>query len=262
MDKYVSLIKALKTKGSVLIAYSGGVDSSLLLKAVKDAEIEAYAITVATELIPLEESTKATAVLERLGIRHRVECLDILKEDCFVSNPRDRCYHCKCIIMGRLKELAKAFGLACVIEGSNVDDLKDWRPGMMALKELGILSPLLEVGLGKAEIRATSKALGLDSWDKPSSPCLATRFYYGCSITKEALQKVYMAERYIIDKGFTNVRVRTNGTDASIEVDPSEVQALMGSGMREDIINRLLDIGFVHINIDPEGYRIGRLNTL
>ncbi len=262
MNNYTLLLETLKKKGSVLIAYSGGVDSSLLLKAVKDSGIQALAVTVVTELIPLEEATHAMAVAGRLGLRHQVESLNILGEDCFVRNPKDRCYHCKNTIMGRLKEICKAYGLAHVIEGSNLDDLGDWRPGMKALKELGIKSPFLEAGIGKAEIRTISRALGLDTWDRPSSPCLATRFYYGYCITKEALQKVYQAERYIMDKGFTSVRVRTNGTDASIEVDPLQVKTLMQGDIREDIINRLSDIGFADIKIDPEGYRIGKLNSL
>ncbi len=260
MQDYNRLLSIINSFNSVLVAYSGGVDSSLLLRAVKDTGIRACAVTVISELIPEEERLSALKGATEIGVDHNIEEINLLAEATIQRNSKERCFYCKDIIMSRLCDLAKDRGLDQVIEGSNWDDQKVWRPGMRALEKHKVKSPLLEAGLSKKRIRLISKNLGLSTWNKPSSPCLATRFHYGTEITKEGLARVDSAEAYLRSKGFYNVRVRTEGFSATVEVDTSQVPVLLSEEVKHEIIGNLIKRGFITVSIDPEGYSSGKLD--
>lgn len=260
MKAYQDLLEDLKKLRSALVAYSGGVDSTLLLRAVKDSDIEVTAVTVVSEFITDREATMASKTAQEIGVEHHLETVSLLDHPMIKNNPKDRCYHCKHLIMKRLKEISQKKGLHTVIEGSNLSDLTGYRPGKRALTELGIKSPLIEAGLSKEDIRSISRAIGLDSWDRPSQSCLATRFYYGTTLTKELLLMVKTAEDFLIEKGFDSVRVRTDGLYASVEVAPKQVELL--KTIAEELTERLKAVGFRSVVIDPEGYRSGKLDDL
>lgn len=260
MKAYQDLLEDLKKLGSALVAYSGGVDSTLLLRAVRDSGIEATAVTVVSEFAIDREIATASKTAETIGVKHHLESMSLLDHPFLKNNPKERCYHCKHLIMKRLKEIAEKKGLHTVIEGSNLSDLTGYRPGKRALTELGIKSPLIEVGFTKEDIRSISRAIGLDTWDKPSQSCLATRFYYGTVLKKELLLMVKTAEDFVIEKGFDSVRVRTDGLNASVEVAPTQVEFL--KTIAEEVTEHLKGLGFRSVVIDPEGYRSGKLDDL
>ncbi len=245
----------------VLVAFSGGVDSTFLLRAAKDVlGNNVTAVTAAALIYPEDETEDAFALAESLGVRClRVEP-DVLSHETFTSNPPDRCYWCKKGLFESFIGLARQEGLHCVIEGTNYDDLGDYRPGMRALAELGIRSPLREAGLTKAEIRALSHELGLPTWNKPSYACLASRFPYGSHISREALIKVGRAEKAVRQLGITQVRVRHYGDTARIEVLPEDVPLLCKQDHRRKIVLELKRLGYTYVTIDLEGYRTGSMN--
>lgn len=247
---------------SLLIAYSGGVDSTFLLAGARDilpAE-KLLAVTAASPLYPEEEGAAAGEWAARLGVRHIVVESVELDRDAFAVNPPDRCYHCKLMLFRELREMAAKQGLAVVADGSNVSDLDDYRPGRRALAELGIRSPLLEAGLTKDEIRQLSRTMGLPTWNKPAMACLASRFPYGTRITREGLEQVGAAERWLRGLGLGQLRVRHHGTVARIEVEAADLQTVMAH--REKITAELRALGYTYVTLDLGGYRTGSMNEI
>jgi uncharacterized protein len=254
------LKKNLKGLGSVLLAYSGGIDSTLLLKVAKDTlSDKVLAVTISSEAYPKERVREAQLTAERLKSRHKVINLSLLSIPEFVENRKDRCYHCKLKVFESLMKVAKEEGLNVVVDGTNYDDGAEYRPGLRALKELKIRSPLMEAKLKKDEVRWLSKFFGLKEWNKPPFTCLASRFPYGTTITQELLNKVHTAESFIQQiSGARQVRLRHHEEIARIEVDGEELSLLVEN--RVKIVNKLKDLGYLYVTIDLEGYRRGSMD--
>ena len=263
-EKYKNLQSILADMGSVALGYSGGVDSTLLLKVAVDVLGQsAVAMIGRSETYPTREFEEAVALAESLGARCVVVTTEETDDLKFRENPPDRCYYCKTELFGKLDGLAKRESIAWIADGTIVDDVGDFRPGMRAKAEGGVRSPLLEAGFGKADVRELSKHLGLRTWDKPSFACLSSRFPYGVGITKENLTKIDNAETLLRDLGFRHFRVRFHDEHtARIEVGPAEIQHLVDEGVRERIIRHLKDLGFTYVTLDLQGYRTGSMNEV
>ena len=260
--KLSDLRKLLKSFGSATIAFSGGVDSTFLLKvAHEELGEKAVAVTVFSPLIPKKEAQDAENYCKNENIRHFVLELDPLKIPGFKNNPENRCYICKKEIFNKIKNLASENGIFTVCDGSNADDTGDYRPGMQAIRELGIKSPLLECGLTKNEIRILSKEMDLPCWNKPSAACLASRFVYGETITEKKLKMVENAECFLREKGFLQLRVRIHGENlARIEVNKEDFEKILK--VKEGIINYFRSLGFVYTTLDLIGFRSGSMNEV
>ncbi len=259
--KYDRLRENLRALGSLVIAFSGGVDSTFLLKTAHDVlKDRALAVTLTAEPFPEREEKEASAFCEKEGIRQILCDVDVLSVKGFAQNPPDRCYICKKTLFSRMKDIAEKEKFAWVAEGSNLDDVGDYRPGLAAIEELGIISPLREAELSKSDIRALSKELGLSTWDKPSFACLATRFVYGEEITKEKLEMIAGAEQLLLDHGFRQLRVRLHGDLARIEVLPEDFDRLMQKDLRLEINEKFRALGFSYVTADLIGYRTGSMN--
>lgn len=245
---------------SAVLAFSGGVDSTLLARAIKDADIDAVAVTSSSETIPESELKDAVNMAKMMDLHHIIIRTNELTNPDFTNNPIDRCFYCKDELFVKLNNIARSEGYQHVIEGSNLDDLSDWRPGMQAAKKHGVRSPLLEAGLNKKEIRDLSKDFGLPTWSKPSSPCLSSRFPYGIEITTEGLKRVEKAEAFLKDLGFTELRVRSHRTLASIEVREDDFKRFIDKELRECIVKHFKSLGFKQVTVDIEGFRSGKLN--
>lgn len=261
-EKADKLAAIVRSRPRALVAFSGGVDSTLLLRICRDVlgPGNVVAVTGVSPTYTAEELAAARAAARGLGVEHVL--IETGELDCaaFAANPPDRCYHCKGELFDRILDLARRRGLAAVYDATNTDDLADYRPGRRATEERGILSPLVLAGFSKKDVRALSRRLGLASWDKPANPCLASRIPYGTPITAEALDRVRAGEKFIRKLGFPVVRLRHHDRLARIEVPAADIPRLMKPATARRIAARLRRLGYLWIALDVEGFRTGSLN--
>ena len=260
--KLDSLKDYLTSLGSLAVGFSGGVDSSFLLAVAKEVLGDrVIAVTGADASVPEREVKEAVNFCKERNIRHIICTVNPLKEEGYRHNSPDRCYYCKRGIFSEIKKIAGENGIEYVAEGSNMDDLGDYRPGLRAAAELSVKCPLREAGLYKSDIRMISKAMGLPTWSKPAYACLASRFVYGEEITEEKLHMIDRAEQFLIEHGFFEERVRMHGNLARIEVPPKDIARLAEDGIREEIYNEFKKIGFMFVTLDMKGYTMGSMNA-
>ncbi|MBI4654492.1 MAG: ATP-dependent sacrificial sulfur transferase LarE [Nitrospirae bacterium] len=259
--KFSKLKETLRQMESVIIAYSGGVDSTFLLKAASMSNLkQILAVTADSESLPKNDLLIAKQMVSSLNVSHRTIKTEELGNENFSNNSPQRCYYCKKELFCKLKALALKEGFSYVLDGTNADDANDYRPGRNAALETGIRSPLFEVGLSKNEIRELSREIGLPTWDKPASPCLASRFPYGQRITAEDLKKIEESERFLKRFGLKELRVRHHGDIARIEVMPEEISIFANKERRAETVSFLKSMGFKYVTIDLQGFRSGNLN--
>jgi uncharacterized protein len=269
VDKYEQLKELLASLGSACVAFSAGVDSTLLLSVAREVLGDSIeAVTLSSQAVQLSEVEAARVYCSSLGIKHTVLTANLFDIEGFAENGPERCYCCKNYLFGNLVKHSQAAGMNAVVEGSNTDDLSDYRPGMRAIAELGVKSPLLDAGFSKSDVRCLSAALGLPTALKPSTTCLATRFEYGMQITPELLQALARIEDALAGAGFSQVRVRAHGRIARIEVasadlqDGRKVAELVGGTFRKKIVDDLKEAGFDYVTLDLEGYSQGSMNRM
>ena len=256
LEKLKNLEKRLTEFSSFALAFSGGADSALLLAVLKKIKPKQLtAITISSQFVSQSEIDYAKKIADLTGVRHLCLNVDILKNENIICNTLERCYFCKIQIFSLIKDTAKKYGIKTLVHGVNLDDLKDFRPGLKAAEELAFISPLADSGFSKKDIRILSKQMGLKTWDKPSQSCLATRIAYGDRITIEKLGRVEEAENLLKESGFSHIRVRCLGKTARIEVDPGEIEKILGNNIRIDILKKFVKLGFEHTSIDIEGYK-------
>jgi uncharacterized protein len=257
-------LKALFTEmEQALIAYSGGVDSTLVAKIAYDALGDrALAVTAVSPSLLPEELEDAKIQAATIGIPHKIVQTHEMENPNYTSNPVNRCYFCKSELHDTLKPLALELGYPYVVDGVNADDLHDYRPGIQAAKERGARSPLAEVGVTKVEVRQLSQQLGLPWWDKPAQPCLSSRFPYGEEITVAKLQRVGRGEIYLRKLGWQNLRVRSEGDTARIELPPEQIKEFVLTNDLQTLVSAFQDFGFIYVTLDLEGYRSGKLNQV
>jgi len=262
--KAQKLKEIFQSMGKVLVAFSGGVDSTLLLKVAEDTlgNGNVLAVTAHSPLYPERELVGVKKLIRTLKARHRLIESNELEIPGFSKNPPNRCYYCKRKLFGELLEVAKEEGVSFIVEGSTLDDDKDHRPGRVAVQELGIRSPLKEASFTKMEVRELSKRLGLPTWDKPSFACLASRFPYEEEISEQGLRMVDEAEDFLFGLGFKQVRVRHYGNLARIEILKEEIPRLINGPLREKVVDRLKEMGYRYVTLDLQGFRSGSMNEV
>ncbi len=261
--KQQALRDHIRSLGSLAIGFSGGVDSAFLVKTAHEVLGDSMiAVTVSSAFFPAAEMEEAVRFCETEGIPHRILPVDVLAIEDIRLNPENRCYYCKKNLFQKILQLAEENGMAYTAEGSNEDDMGDYRPGMQALKELGIKSPLREEHLTKAEIRELSRRMGLPTWDKPSRACLASRIPYGEPVSEEKLKRIEKAEQLLSELGFSQLRVRAHGRLARIEVPSEELGELLLEENRLRIIRKFREIGFIYVTMDLQGFRSGSANEV
>ncbi|KRQ87161.1 Argininosuccinate synthase [Caloramator mitchellensis] len=260
-QKFEKLKNILSELGSVAVAYSGGVDSTFLLKVAHDVLGEnVIAVTATSSTYPEREFNEAKKYAEQFGVKHIVIVSEELEIEGFSKNPIDRCYYCKRELFSKIYDVAKEYGIKYVADGSNFDDLNDYRPGMKAAKELNVVSPIKEAQLTKEDIRELSRRMNLPTWNKPSFACLSSRFPYGHEITEEKLKMVEKAEQILLDLGFKQVRVRHHGEIARIEVAAQERERFFNVEILDFVGDKFKEIGFTYVTLDVHGYRTGSMN--
>ncbi len=262
-EKFEQLRALFREMEQALIAYSGGVDSTLVAKIAYDALGDrALAVTAVSPSLLPEELEDAKIQAATIGIPHKIVQTHEMENPNYTSNPVNRCYFCKSELHDTLKPLALELGYPYVVDGVNADDLHDYRPGIQAAKERGARSPLAEVGVTKVEVRQLSQQLGLPWWDKPAQPCLSSRFPYGEEITVAKLQRVGRGEIYLRKLGWQNLRVRSEGDTARIELPPEQIKEFVLTNDLQTLVSAFQDFGFIYVTLDLEGYRSGKLNQV
>jgi pyridinium-3,5-biscarboxylic acid mononucleotide sulfurtransferase len=252
---------ALASTGGAVVAFSGGTDSALVAAVAARALGErALAVTAVSPSLPPGELREAREVAALVGIRHRAVRTHEVEREAYAANGPDRCYHCKTELYDVLGGVAVEEGLPAVVSGANVDDLGDWRPGLLAAGEHGVRHPLVEAGMTKAEVREAARELGLPTWDKPASACLSSRIEHGVRITVEDLSRVGRAERAVKELGFRQVRVRVHGDVARLEVQAGDVARLASPEVRDRVVEALRALGYRYVTLDLEGFRSGSMN--
>jgi uncharacterized protein len=259
-EKLQSLIDVLKGMDGAVLAYSGGVDSTFLLKALRLSGIKTLAVTSKSPTVPVQDMEDAKRMAREIGVEHRVIETSEMEDSNFVKNASDRCFHCKDELFNKLRKVAQEENLRFVLDGTTLDDASDHRPGMRAAELHGVRSPLLEAGFRKEDIREASRGLGLDTWEKPSSACLSSRIPYGTPITAEALRRIAEGEKALRALGFNALRVRAHGPVARIEVPEAQMPEVLKA--KDTIADKLREAGFKFVCLDLEGLRSGSMNRL
>lgn len=256
------LVETIKPLESAVVAFSGGVDSTLvLLLAVRSLGIDnVHAVTADSATLPARERDEAVDLAAQIGVAHSLLDTGEMENDDFCANPPDRCFHCKSELWSHARRLADEKGLKHLLDGVNVDDIGDFRPGIKASDEAGVLHPLAACGLGKDDVRLLARELGLPNWDKPAQACLSSRFPYGQAITPEDLKRVELAEDYLYGLGLSELRVRDHSGTARIEVPPAAMEQLMADVRREQLVAKLKELGYTYVTLDLEGFRSGSMN--